>query len=179
MLYSFWIASCTIPEWRSRFDYQIQLGPGFADVEHHVSAYCKYLYRRQEHHNHVGYTLRLAAGEDLQWFSLAHPAAARNPSQCCNNYYRDHILFREHTVSWVDTRFKPLEGHSSEFSGVCLCVIDHIYLLIASGTFRDSAGYVLFAASIFCCIRTCIVSRAVKHLCVCAWISAIRQFRGL
>lgn len=94
LLYSFWIAICAIPEWRSRFDYQIQLRPGFVHVEHHVSAYCKYLYRRQEHHNHVHYTICLAAGEDLQWFSLVQSAAARNPSQCCNNYCRDHILFR-------------------------------------------------------------------------------------
>lgn len=164
MLYSFWIASCTVPEWSHRFDYQIQLRPVFVDVEYHVSAYCKYLSRRQQQRNHVGYVLCLAAGEVLQWFSLVHPPTVRRPSQCCdNNYHRDHVLFQEHIGSQVDTSFKPLQGLSSEFSYVCLCVIDHIYLLLGYSIFRNSAGYIPFAASIFYCLRTYVVFMAGKH----------------
>lgn len=112
----------------------------------------------------MGCVLCLAAGEDLQWFSLVQPPTVRQPSQHFNNnYFRNHILFKEHIGSWVHACFKPLEGRSSKISYVCLCVIDRIYLLVVHSTFRNSAGYILFTASIFCCLRTYVVFMAGKH----------------
>lgn len=72
-------------------------------------------------------------------------------------------MLKEYIGLRVDTCFKPLEGLSSEFCCVYLCVIDHLYLLVVYSTFRDSAGYVLFAASIFYCLRTYVVFMAGKH----------------
>lgn len=112
---------------------------------------------------------------DFLWFSLLqqgiHLSAVTTIAETtsCSGSTQCH--------GW-DTHFKLLEARSSGFSGICLCVIDHTYLLILSGTFRDSAGYVLCAASIFCCIRMCVVSMAGKHVCVRLNFCK-RPFRGL
>lgn len=101
---------------------------------------------------------------DCLWFSLLqqgiHLSAATTVTETmtCSGSTQIH--------GWIFA----LEGHSSEFSAICLCVIDNIYLLIVSGTFRDSAGHVLFAESIFCCIRTMCNFHSCQTL-VCAHLN--------